>query len=53
MSGAGTEVVVEVFFDGTFEGVTAVLFGTEAETPFRVYLLERPTRVDLGVADGS
>jgi len=53
VSGAGTEVVAEVFFDGTFEGITTALVGTEAETAFRVYLLERPTRVVLDVADGS
>ncbi|MGY1782592.1 AMIN-like domain-containing (lipo)protein [Geodermatophilus sp. SYSU D01036] len=46
-----TEVVTEVYFDGTFEGVTAALVGTESEAPFRVYLLEDPARVVLEVAD--
>ncbi|MGY1753359.1 AMIN-like domain-containing (lipo)protein [Blastococcus sp. SYSU D01042] len=53
LSGDGTEVVTEVFFDGTFEGVTVALVGTESETPFRVYLLEGPARVVLEVADAS
>lgn len=46
-----TANVTEVFFDGTFEGTTAVLVGTGSETPFRVYLLEDPARVVLEVAD--
>lgn len=48
-----TEDVTEVFFDGTFEGVTAALVGVETETPFRVHLLENPARVVLEVADPS
>jgi hypothetical protein len=52
-SADGTEVVTEVFFDGTFEGVTAALVGTESEVPFRVYLLQDPARVVLDVADAS
>ncbi|SEO84370.1 AMIN-like domain-containing (lipo)protein [Trujillonella endophytica] len=51
LSAADTEVVTEVFFDGTFEGVTAVLAGTRAEVPFRVYLLEAPARIVIEVAD--
>ncbi|WP_456935397.1 AMIN-like domain-containing (lipo)protein [Geodermatophilus sp. SYSU D00684] len=46
-----TEVVTEVYFDGTFEGVTAALVGTESEAPFRVHLLEDPARIVLEVAD--
>lgn len=48
---AATDVVTEVFFDGTFEGTTAALVGTEAERPFRVYLLPEPVRIVLEVAD--
>ncbi|MGY1669833.1 AMIN-like domain-containing (lipo)protein [Geodermatophilus sp. SYSU D00710] len=53
LSARDTEQVTEVFFDGTFEGVTAALVGTASETPFRVYLLEDPARVVLEVADAS
>jgi hypothetical protein len=48
-----TEIVTEVVFDATFEGTTVSFVGTETETPFRVYLLEGPTRIVLEVADAS
>ena len=46
-----TEVVTEVVWDGTFEGTSVAFVGTSARAPFRVYLLEEPTRVVLEVAD--
>lgn len=46
-----TDIVTEVYFDGTFEGTTVVLVGTGSATPFRVYQLENPVRVVLEVAD--
>jgi hypothetical protein len=51
LSVADTETVTEVAFDSTFEGQTVAFVGTTAEVPFRVYLLEGPTRVVLEVAD--
>jgi hypothetical protein len=53
VSGAGTTVVTEAVFDATFEGTTVTFVGTAAEAPFRVYLLQNPTRVVLDVADAS
>ncbi|HEX2075436.1 MAG TPA: hypothetical protein VHF92_16750 [Geodermatophilus sp.] len=50
LPGQGTEVVTEVAFDATFEGTTVAFVGTSTEAPFRVYLLESPTRVVLEVA---
>jgi hypothetical protein len=47
---ADTEVVTEVVFDSTFEGTTVAFVGTSHRRPFRVYLLEEPTRVVLEVA---
>ena len=46
----GTEEVTEVVFDGTFEGTAGAFVGTTAEAPFRVYLLEGPTRVVIEIA---
>jgi hypothetical protein len=43
-------VVNEVVFDSTFEGTTVAFVGTTHRRPFRVYLLEAPTRVVLEVA---
>jgi hypothetical protein len=45
-----TETVTEVAFDGTYEGTTVAFVGVQARTPFRVYLLEGPTRLVLEVA---
>ena len=45
---AGT--VTEVAFDSTYEGTTVVFVGTKTRAPFRVYLLEAPTRLVLEVA---
>lgn len=53
LTGAGTQVVTEVVFDATFEGTTVAFVGTTGQSPFRVYLLENPTRVVLEVADPS
>jgi hypothetical protein len=53
MSAADTGVVTGAFFDATFEGTTVTFVGTTAEAPFRVFLLENPTRVVLDVADPS
>lgn len=46
-TGAGT--VTDVVFDATFEGTTVAFVGTTEQAPFRVYLLEAPTRVVLEV----
>ena len=53
VTGSGTEVVTEAVFDATFEGTTVTFVGTSERTPFRVYLLEGPTRVVVEVADPS
>ena len=53
LSDAGTQTVTEVSFDATFEGMTVAFVGTRSQTPFRVYLLENPTRVVVEVADPS
>ncbi|MCF6745114.1 hypothetical protein E9529_12665 [Blastococcus sp. KM273128] len=53
VTGAGTGTVTEVAFEATFEGVTTSFVGTNAEAPFRVYLLEAPTRVVVEVAHPS
>lgn len=45
-----TETVTEVVFDATYEGTTVAFVGTTARAPFRVYLLEAPTRLVLEVA---
>ena len=50
LSAADTEAVTEVVFDATFEGTTVAFVGTTAPNPFRVYLLESPTRVVVEVA---
>lgn len=50
VSAPDTEVVTEVAFDGTYEGTSVVFVGTQARAPFRIYLLEGPTRVVLEVA---
>jgi hypothetical protein len=47
--GQGTEVVTEVVWDTTFEGTSVAFVGATERTPFRVYLLESPTRVVLDV----
>ena len=47
--GQGTEVVTEVVWDSTFEGTSVAFVGAAEQTPFRVYLLESPTRVVLDV----
>ncbi|WP_029432370.1 hypothetical protein [Blastococcus sp. URHD0036] len=53
VSAAGTTAVTEVFFDGTFEGITAVVVGTETRTPFRVDSLTDPIRIVLEVAEAG
>lgn len=53
LSSAGTESVTEVAFDATFEGTTMAFVGTNSKVPFRVYLLQSPTRVVLEVAHPS
>jgi hypothetical protein len=53
VSAAGTKVVTEAVFDGTFEGTAVTFVGTTDRTPFRVYLLQGPTRVVVEVADPS
>lgn len=47
----GTDVVTEVFFDSTFEGMSQAFVGTTAERPFRVYLLPNPARVVVEVRE--
>jgi hypothetical protein len=49
----GTGVVTEVVFDATFEGTTTAFVGTKSQAPFRVYLMQNPTRVVLEVAHPS
>lgn len=46
-TGAGT--VTDVVFDATYEGTTVTFIGTTEQAPFRVYLLDAPTRVVLEV----
>ena len=53
LSAPDTAAVTEVVFDATFEGTTVAFVGTRARTPFRVYLLEAPTRVVLEVASAG
>jgi hypothetical protein len=53
LPGQGTEVVTEVVWDATFEGTSVAFVGTTARAPFRVQLLEQPTRVVLEVAHPS
>lgn len=50
VAGAGTQVVTEVVFRATFEGATQAFIGTTGESPFRVYLLDGPTRIVVEVA---
>jgi hypothetical protein len=50
LSAPGTAAVTEVVFDATYEGTTNTFVGTKGPAPFRVYLLESPTRVVLEVA---
>lgn len=50
LPGPGTDTVTEVVFDATFEGTSVAFVGTKAQAPFRVYLLDSPTRVVLEVA---
>ena len=47
LPGAGTDVVTEVVWDSTFEGTSVAFVGMTEDVPFRVYLLENPTRVVL------
>ena len=51
LAAPGTEVVTEVAFDATYEGTTVAFVGTRAQAPFRVYLLEAPTRVVVEIRD--
>jgi hypothetical protein len=53
LSAADTHSVTEVVYDATFEGTAVAFVGTKAQAPFRVYLLNDPTRVVLEVADPS
>ena len=50
LSASDTEAVTEIVFDATYEGTTVAFVGTTTRAPFRVYLLEAPTRVVLEVA---
>lgn len=50
VSAPDTEAVTEVAFDGTYEGTTVAFVGVQSRAPFRVYLLESPTRLVLEVA---
>jgi hypothetical protein len=50
VSAPDTEAVTEVAFDGTYEGTTVAFVGVQDRAPFRVYLLEGPTRLVLEVA---
>jgi len=37
-------------FDGTFEGTAVAFVGTSRKEPFRVYMLQDPSRVVIDVA---
>ena len=50
VSGQDTETVTEVVFDATYEGTSVAFVGTQTRAPFRVYLLEAPTRLVVEVA---
>lgn len=50
VSAPDTGVVTEVAFDGTYEGTSVAFVGVQTRAPFRVYLLEGPTRLVLEVA---
>jgi hypothetical protein len=50
LSAESTEVVTEVVFDSTYEGTSVAFVGTTEQVPFRVYLLEDPTRVVIEIA---
>ncbi|SDY50028.1 hypothetical protein SAMN05661080_03674 [Modestobacter sp. DSM 44400] len=45
-----TAAVTGAFHDGTFEGQSLAYSGVPAQTPFRVYALDGPTRVVVEVA---
>ena len=47
---SGTDVVQGVFYDATFEGMSAAVIGTADQAPFRVYSLTGPSRVVVEVA---
>ncbi|PRY37158.1 hypothetical protein LY71_12422 [Geodermatophilus tzadiensis] len=51
LPGEGTRTVTEVAFDATYEGTTVAFIGTSSQAPFRVYLLEDPSRLVVEVAD--
>ena len=51
LPGEGTQTVTEVAFDATYEGTTVAFIGTSSQAPFRVYLLEDPSRLVVEVAD--
>jgi hypothetical protein len=51
VSASGTRAVTEVAFDGTFEGTSVGYVGTAGRAPFRVFLLDSPTRVVVDVSD--
>jgi hypothetical protein len=53
VTGDGTRTVTELVWDATFEGTSVAFVGTTGEAPFRVYLLEGPTRLVVEVADAT
>lgn len=46
---SGTSVVKGIFNDGTFEGITHVVLGTDGKQPFRVFFIADPPRVVIDV----
>lgn len=48
---SGTSSVTAIFNDGTFEGITHVVIGTNGEQPFRVFTIADPPRVVIDVAN--
>lgn len=46
---SGTTAVKGIFNDGTFEGITHVVLGVDAQQPFRVYSEANPARVVIDV----
>lgn len=50
---AGADAITEVYVGTTFEGITRVFPGLPAETPFRTFGLEDPSRVVVDVFHGT
>jgi hypothetical protein len=49
----GVGDIAEVYVGTTFEGITQIFVGVSAQTPFRVFPLDEPTRIVLDVVRES